>query len=181
MHLRPQGGCIINGKGFPTSNTMYWHFFLEMDVWPIFCINFFHCVHMKAEIPILANKNLKNRHFNLVTFGTGTYIAQWTASYRHSSRMHHAIIFITIGALIVNALKGIVTNMSKCNINTGVARTLSKCNKGLHVDILMWVNCKVGPILMSDIISDMTYQIPSNQTTSQSHKQTDRSNDYFCN
>ena len=36
---------------------------------------------MKAERPILAKKHFRNRHFNLVTFGTGTYIAQWTASY----------------------------------------------------------------------------------------------------
>ena len=46
-----------------------------------FCINLVHCVHMKAERPILAKKHFENRHFNLATFGTGTYIAQWTASY----------------------------------------------------------------------------------------------------
>ena len=29
-------------------------------------------------------QHFKNRHFNLVTFGTGTYFAQWTASYLSS-------------------------------------------------------------------------------------------------
>ena len=47
----------INVKGFPTYNTMYWHFLVERDVGPIFCINLVHCVHMKAERPILAKKN----------------------------------------------------------------------------------------------------------------------------
>ena len=48
----------INVKGFPTSNSMFWHFLVEMDVGPIFfCINLVHCVHMKAEKTILAQEN----------------------------------------------------------------------------------------------------------------------------
>ena len=46
-----------------------------------FCINIVHCVHMKAKRPILAQKKLLKRLFNLAIAGTGTYIAQWTASY----------------------------------------------------------------------------------------------------
>ena len=32
-------------------------FLVEIDVGPIFCINLVHCVHMKAERPILAKQN----------------------------------------------------------------------------------------------------------------------------
>ena len=43
---------------------MYRHCLVEMDVGPFFCINFVHCVHMKAERPILAKKNVK-RDFSI--------------------------------------------------------------------------------------------------------------------
>ena len=46
-----------------------------------FFINLVQCVHMKAEIPILTKNNLGKRLINLAIFWTGTYIAQWTASY----------------------------------------------------------------------------------------------------
>ena len=36
---------------------------------------------MTAEKPISTQKKLSKRLFNLLISGTGTYIAQWTASY----------------------------------------------------------------------------------------------------
>ena len=55
----------INVKGLPTSNTMYLHFLVEMDVGPVFCINLVHCVHMKAERPILAKKTTFKTNFSI--------------------------------------------------------------------------------------------------------------------
>ena len=69
-----------NVKGFPTYNTMYWHFLVEMDVGPIFLYQCCPLCPYESRKTHISQFFKKNRHINLVTFGTGTSIAPWTAS-----------------------------------------------------------------------------------------------------
>ena len=47
---------------------MYWHFLVKIDVAPIFCMNIVHCVHIKAERPILAKKSILKCTFQFGNF-----------------------------------------------------------------------------------------------------------------